>query len=115
MPNGFHGSLGTWEKMEAPFLQADPVLEKFAKAHAIGVSKNYHNWPERSLKWSSGKLNKLIQIYLKDEDRQTYCVWLCVSEVRGSKRYWKRQMFLEEVSWKKCMTTLSSISRRAAK
>ncbi len=45
--------------MEAAFLQADPVLEKFAKNHAINLSKNYHNWPERSLRWSRGKLKPI--------------------------------------------------------
>ncbi len=101
MPNGFQGSLERWKEMEAPFLQIDPLLEKFAENHQASIGKNFHNWPERSLTWSTGRIRKLIQICLKDEDRKTYCLWLCVSEDRNSKRYWKRQMFLDEVSWEK--------------
>lgn len=99
MPNGFQGPRNVWEKMEAHFLRIDPLLERFAKAHSASIGKNYHNWPERSLIWSSGQLRKLIQIYLKDEDHETYCLWLCVSEDRDAKRFWKQQMLLDNVSW----------------
>jgi hypothetical protein len=99
MPNGFHGSAEHWEKIEAPLRQIDRQLEKFAKAHAMSIGKNYHNWPERSLSWSSEGLRRLIQIYLKDATKETYCLWLCASEDRGHERYWKKQFLLDNVTW----------------
>jgi hypothetical protein len=48
MPNGFQGSEKQWHRMEAPLVQVDPLLEKFAVAHKLRLSKNYHGQPERS-------------------------------------------------------------------
>jgi len=103
MPNGFHGSKNEWERMEAPLLRIDHVLESFASSHELQLRRNYHNWPERSLMWNSSGVKKLIQIFLHDEQKLTFTVWICASEDRGAGRFWKQTKLrdaiaLEEIS-----------------
>lgn len=93
MPNGFYGPKQDWERMEAPLLKIDARLASFASVHGLTVTANYHNWPERSLVWSSDGTRRLIQIYLEDEKEMTFNLWISASEDRGSERFWKRQFF----------------------
>ena len=95
MPNGFQGSEAQWYRMEAPLLQVDPVLEKFAAAHKLTLSKNYHGEPERSLRWNTA-LDCLIQLYLEDADRLTFNMWLCASQDRGGERFWRREFLVKD-------------------
>ena len=94
MPNGFQGSEAQWRRMEAPLVQSDPVLEKFASAHKLKLSKNYHGEPERSLRWETD-LECVIQIVLADSDQLTFNLWLCASQDRGDGRYWRREFSFE--------------------
>lgn len=89
MPNGFHGSREKWERLEAPLRSLDPTLEDFSGRHGMPLSRNSRGWPERSFRWGA-PLSRLIQIYLEDEERLTWNLWLCASEDRPSGRYWKR-------------------------
>jgi hypothetical protein len=95
MPNGFQGSDAEWRRMEGPLLQADPILKTFATAQSLSVTKNYHNWPERSVTWGA-PIRRLIQLYLEDSDRLTLNLWLCASEDRGSSRYWRREFLVKD-------------------
>ena len=97
MPNGFHGTDETWARLEAPLLRLDPMLEGFARDHGLSVGRNYHNWPERSLTWGA-PINRLIQVYLEDQDALTWNVWLCATEDRGPARYWKQEFLKRAVS-----------------
>jgi len=99
MPNGFNGSNEVWEQMEAPFREIDKELSVFARTYRMKISKNYHNWPERSLRWSSNGIDRLIQIYLQDEKNLTYCVWICGSQDRKQGRFWKNAFLKKNVSW----------------
>jgi hypothetical protein len=99
MPNGFHGPVEEWDRMESPFRGIDPRLAKFANERKMQVRKNYHSWPERSLLWRKGGIEKFIQISLKDERAPTYCLRLCAWEDRDQSRYWKNQVLLEEAAW----------------
>jgi hypothetical protein len=76
--------------MESPLLKIDAMLTSFAILHGLTRSANYHNWPERSLVWSSDGVRRLIQIYL-EEKSLTLNFWISASEDRGSERFWKRQ------------------------
>ncbi len=49
---------------------------------------NYFGWPERSLSWGKN-IRKLIQIYYEDEKKAIFDFWICSSQDRGLKRYWK--------------------------
>ncbi len=88
MPNGFYGSEETWQRIESPLRALDTVLEGYARQHGMSFGANYHNGPERSLRWGS-PVRRLMQIYLEDERAPTYNFWLCASEDRGHQRYWK--------------------------
>jgi hypothetical protein len=97
MPNGFQGSNHDWNRMERPLLKIDPTLASFASLHHLSESANYHNWPERSLVWSSDGIRKLIQVYLEDAKDLTLNLWISASEDRGSERFWKQQFLRKAV------------------
>jgi hypothetical protein len=90
MPNGFHGPNEEWVRLEAPLLALDPAIESFAQRHGLTVGRNYHNWPERSVRWGRG-IERLIQVYLSDEHRLLFTLWLCASEDRSQGRFWKQR------------------------
>src|SRR6202035_2837967 len=95
MPNGFQGPDTEWHLIEAPLVQADQVLQKFAALHRLSLSRNYHGHPERSLRWSN-EVQRLIQLYLADSDRMTLNLWLCASQDRGGTRYWRREFLVKD-------------------
>jgi len=95
MPNGFDGTDDEWQRMEAPLLSVDGVLNQFARAHHMQITKNYHEWPERSLTWGTA-IRRLIQLYAADTDQPTFNLWLCASQDRGLSRFWKREFLLEK-------------------
>lgn len=97
MANGFHGSMEAWELQEAPLRKIDSVLEAFASEHGFVLTRNHHGNPERSLTMA-GSISRLIQIFVADEKKPTYKVWLCVSEDRELKRYWKRRFITESAT-----------------
>lgn len=97
MPDGYHGSDEDWKRLERPLRDIDPLVEAFAKRHKIALSRNYHNWPERSLRWGADP-ERVIQIYLEDADRLTWNLWLCASQDRGLQRFWKNQFLCHNVA-----------------
>ena len=111
MPNGFHGSKAQWERIESPLRVLDEGLESFSKQYGIPVSRNARNWPDRSLVWGE-PIRRLIQIYLADEEHLTYDFWLCASEDRGNKRYWKRQFLKEKASASEIADKLGDLLER---
>ena len=114
MPNGFHGSNHDWDRMESPLLKIDAMLTFFAILHGLTRSANYHNWPERSLVWSSDGIRRLIQIYL-EEKSLTLNFWISASEDRGSERFWKRQFLRSVVPLHESERDLSQLLSNARK
>lgn len=112
MPNGFYGSRGSWERIESPLRPLDPILEAFARQHGMSLGRNHHDWPERSLRWGQ-PISRLIQIYLEDEDRLTWNVWLCASEDRSSGRYWRREFLCQAVPIEEISRNLPGLLRQA--
>jgi hypothetical protein len=113
MPNGFHGAPDEWRRIELPLLSLDPQIEQFATEHRLTLSRNYHSWPERSLVSMDGSLRRLIQIYLESEDALTVNVWVCVSEDRGSARFWKKQFLRKDVPAKDMSVNFLSVLQEA--
>lgn len=113
MPNGYYGSHEEWDRMEAPLKLIEKDLLRFSQDHSLQYSENYHNWPERSLKWESDGMNKLIQIYLADEKTMTFNLWLCASQDRGFKRFWKRTFLKNNVPFSEIQNELSSLLKKA--
>src|SRR5262249_37126784 len=112
MPNGHHGTDEEWRRLEAPLRQIDTALEAFAKRHKISIRRNYHNWPERSLRWGTDP-ERLIQIYLQDEQRLTWNLWLCVSQDRGRNGFWKRQFLRQDTSMEQMSPVMNSLLEEA--
>jgi hypothetical protein len=88
VPNGFHGSSDTWDRIESPLHSLDPALDAFAQEHGLSVSRNARGWPDRSIRWGH-PVNRLIQVFLESEDRLTWTLWACASEDRDAERYWR--------------------------
>ena len=96
MPNGFQGSQSQWETLEMPLRSLDGELRAFAERYGLALSSNGRAWPDRSIVWG-GSIRRLIQIYVADDERVTYNFWLCASEDRGDKRYWRRALLKQAV------------------
>ncbi len=86
---GWYGTKEEWERIEGPLLDLDSILDDFASEVGLTISKNYKDWPERSFVWG-GDVRCLIQLYLVDEKELTFNLWLCASQDRGRKRFWKQ-------------------------
>jgi hypothetical protein len=96
VPNGYHGSEEEWKRLEAPLRESDAPIEAFAKRHKMAIGLNYHDLPGRSLRWGRDP-DRLIQIYLEDEGRLTWNLWLCASQDRGRQRFWKKHFLRHDV------------------
>ena len=69
-------------------LMIDKRIKFYAEQNKMKLSKNYHDWPERSLIWKSKGIEKRIQIYL-DKDLNKFLVWGCAfRDTIFAKRYW---------------------------
>ena len=88
MPNGFHGSRESWDRIEAPLRSLDSTFETFAREHGLSVSRNGRGWPERSIRWGH-PIDRLIQLFLESEEHLTWTLWVCASEDRASRRFWR--------------------------
>lgn len=87
---GYWESDHEWRRVEAPLLEVDSTLSEFATEFGLEMTKNHKDWPERSFVWGSS-VRRLIQLYLADEKLLTFNLWLCASQDRGGKRYWKQE------------------------
>lgn len=87
---GWHGSKEEWARLESPLIEVDPILSGFAQEFRLEMRKNFKDWPERSFEWG-GSTRRLIQLYLADEKLLTFNLWLCASQDRGGRRYWKQE------------------------
>lgn len=86
---GWYGSREEWQRLEAPLLSIDPVIEEFTSAHGLTVSKNHRDYPERSMRWGDNP-SCLIQISLEHDSGPTWNLWLCCWQDRGDCRYWRK-------------------------
>jgi hypothetical protein len=94
---GWYGTKEEWDRLEQPLTLLDDSLTKFATNEGISVSRNLKDWPERSLVW--GKQTRcLIQIYLIEESALKFNFWICASQDRDLKRFWKNEFVKERVS-----------------
>lgn len=112
MPNGFHGNKREWERITAPLKMLDRDLKRFAKEHRLRLLRDTRNWPERSFRWHDA-LDRLIQIYLVDESRLTWSLWICAVEDRSDGRYWKRAFIKEDVPAKEIAEHLPDLLHEA--
>jgi hypothetical protein len=112
MPNGFHGKRKEWKRMTEPLKRLDRVLKQFATEQGLELLRDTRNWPERSFRWGY-PIERLIQIYLMDEQRLTWSFWFCAVEDRADGRYWKRKFLREEVTIEEISDHLPELLREA--
>jgi len=86
---GYWESAVDWKRVEAPLLEIDSFFSDFAKEFGLEITKNHKDWPERSVVWGNN-IRCLIQLFLADEKLLTFNLWLCASQDRFGKRYWKQ-------------------------
>ncbi len=103
MPNGFHGSREEWEQLEAPLLELDDRIWAFAEPRGLHCVRNYHNWPNRSVSWKRGDMERKVEISLVQGAPKTYdiCVlaWRDVQRTRYAKKAdVKRRVSFAELS-----------------
>ncbi len=79
-----------WERIETPLHALDPDLDAYARSNEMELSKNFKDWPERSLRWRSDEVDRHIQVVLGDEQNLLYHVWLVASQDREEGPYLKR-------------------------
>src|SRR5262245_13718983 len=110
MPNGFHGTAEEWQRLEEPLRSLDVQLDRFALSHRARLTRNYHDYPERSLTWRHHGIRRLIQIYLADPDRATFNVWICASRDRlWGRRRWKREYLRQNATIASIRTELTPL------
>lgn len=87
---------------ENPLLEIDKEIKYYAEQNQMKLSKNYHDWPERSLSWKNKGIGKRIQIYL-DKDLNKYLVWGCAFKdtIFGRRYWWKTEpiIFTVPLDW----------------
>ena len=113
MPNGFYGSLEEWQQMEAPFLEIDNVLEKFAAERKMHVQKNYHNWPRRELQWVRDDIHRSISIF-QGEPAETCCMAVLAWQDRQNDRYGADKFLKQSVPWPEITENLQQLLEEAA-
>jgi hypothetical protein len=91
MPNGFHGSKAEWEKMVAPLRQLDEQLDSFAAARGLRVDHNYHNTPNRMVRWARNGIERVIQITLYGDEQILFAMSAFSDEAGGRRgKNWPR-------------------------
>ena len=96
MANGYwDGTDEEWRRLQQPLIELDPVIDSFAQAIDVPVTKNLKDWPGRAMQWG-GDIRCLIQIYLADQTDLSWNIWLCCSNDRDGSRYWKREFLVEK-------------------
>ena len=107
MPNGFYGSKAEWEKLVAPLRELDAGLDSFAAARGLRVDHNYHNTPNRMVRWARGGIERVIQITLYDDD-QILLAWSAFSDEGGRRRgkRWPPRMDMRLAEFKANLETL---------
>jgi hypothetical protein len=108
MPNPYTLSPEEFASLEAPFREIDPALERFARARAMAIVRNYHNWPARSLKWEEGGVWKQLQLFLSP-DKSSYGLFVVAWQDRDERRYWKQAFVKKEVPWNEIADNLEQL------
>ena len=112
MPNGFHGPTEEWQRMEGPLRTIDDLLDAFAERHGMTVTRNDHNWPERSLRWGEAP-HRSIHISLADEQNLLFGVGICAWEDRSKGRFWKTRTLIESRSLEELRPQLNELLEKA--
>src|SRR5262245_9636168 len=111
MPNGFHGPVDEWRRMEAPYVRIDPILAAFATRHAVELHKNYRD-ADRFLRWED-TLSRAIWIAVMDKYgvSGTYQVSINAYRDHGTERHVKHGIVADDVDIDELDATLERARR----
>jgi hypothetical protein len=109
MPNGFHGSREEWTRLTAPLETLDEELDAHALRHAMKLERNVRNWPSRSLRGTTDGVQRLIEIFLSDEQQLAWTFGITAFQDRDQKRYGKAESLLVSVSLTEIKSRLPSL------
>ena len=110
MPNGYHGSREGWSELEAPFVAADAIVERFARAHDAEVIKNSRNWPGPSVD-RRDPIRRSVWVSLTDDDDARYDMGASASFDRDGKRYFRTEPLKDGVDWPEMVDDLEALLR----
>jgi len=105
---GWYGTQEEWDAAEHPLPQLDPILRDFAEKNGLTLSKNYKDWPERSLK-AHMPLASLIQIFRVSLIADAWKVWVVCSEDRDGERFWKQGFVANGITGNELTLTLETL------
>jgi hypothetical protein len=105
---GWYGTREEWDRIEGPLLELDPLIDDFARTANLAVTKNLKDLPERSLQWGKD-IRCLIQVYLEDQTALTWNIWICCSNDRDGKRYWKTEFLVKQKTCRDFQDRLPSL------
>ena len=97
---------------EYPLLEIDKEIKYYAERNQMKLTKNYHDWPERSLLWKNEKVSRQIQIYLDGKNSNKFLVWGCAYKDRLLHRYWWKKepiIFGIPLNWDKIKTLFDEL------
>jgi hypothetical protein len=91
----WYGTPDEWQRLEAPLLTIDRILECFATFYGMVLLKNARDYPGRSLQWGSDP-HFLIQLYLERETEPSWNVWRCCFEEREGSHFWRNDFAVRD-------------------
>ncbi len=99
-------------KGERFLIDIDSQLASYATYNKMRITKNYQDWPERTLSWKSNGMHKMLQIYLEKNDANTFLLWGCAYKDKMTKRYlFKKEAVVlkNSLQWNKIESQMDSI------
>lgn len=80
----------TKQRLEEPLFRLEPIWKAFALNNNLTLVMNAKGWPNLTIEWGKA-IRLLLQLFLCSETEPKYTFWLCASQDRGTKRYWKKE------------------------
>lgn len=94
---GWYGTNEEWSRAEAPLKLLDEGFYRFAEAYDLALTKNFKDWPGRSVRWQANDVSCLVQLYLEGIESLGVNLWICASQDRGNKRFWRQEFVFKDV------------------
>jgi hypothetical protein len=101
-----------WAAMEAPLLEIDDLLDQFATERNMVWVKDYHNWPQREIRWTNNGIRRTISILLANEDKMTFHVAVVAAKDKNDDKYLKDYWLKKEASWDEVKNNLQQLLGR---
>ena len=78
------------------------------------LTRNYYNWPDRTLEWTSDGVQRAIELWLADETSLAVTLAARAHQDRGNDRYWRHEIIAERVAPPALVDQLQDLLGRAA-